>query len=67
MSPVGMEYTCHKKAPKMLELVKELVTVAKQKCDDVELCAIDATRAESDFLSEVINIARESGVKTFTV
>ena len=40
VSPVGMEYTCHKKAPKMLEFISTLVTAAKTKCNDVEFCAL---------------------------
>ncbi len=67
MSPVGMEYTCHIKAPKMLELVGELVSCAASKCNDVEFCMVDATRAEIDFLNEVIKKAVESGAKTVTV
>ena len=67
MSPVGMEYTCHKKAPKMLELIKELVTAAKAKCESVQFCAVDATRAEEDFLNEAIKIAVESGADSVTV
>lgn len=67
VSTVGMEYTCHKKAPKMLELISELVTYAKEKCDDVEFCAIDATRAEEDFLKEVINTAALSGANIVTI
>ena len=67
VSTVGMEYTCHKKAPKMLELISELVAYAKEKCSDVEFCAIDATRAEEDFLKEVINIAYSAGANIVTL
>ena len=67
LSPVGMEYTCHKKAPKMLELVKELVSAAKKKCQSVQFCAIDATRAEEEFLIEAINTAIECGATKVTV
>lgn len=67
VSTVGMEYTCHKKAPKMLELIKELVSYAKKKCADVEFCAVDATRAEEDFLKEAINTAIEAGASVITV
>ena len=31
LSPVGMEYTCHKKAPKMLAYIQEIVAYAKEK------------------------------------
>ncbi len=67
VSTVGMEYTCHKKAPKMLEYIKELVGYASEKCSDVEFCAVDATRAETDFLKEVITIAYSAGAKIVTL
>ncbi len=67
VSTVGMEYTCHKKAPKMLEIVKELVALAKQKCADVEFCAIDAARAEKEELRAFIIAAAESGATSITV
>ncbi len=67
MSPVGMEYTCHIKAPKMLELVGELISCAASKCNDVEFCMVDATRAEKEFLKEVIKKAVESGANAVTV
>ncbi len=67
LSPVQMEYVCHKKAPKMIELIKELVEKAVSLCGDVEFCALDATRAESDFLKCAIETAIESGAKTVTI
>ena len=36
VSPVGMEYTCHKKAPKMIELIKALVEKSVSLCSDVD-------------------------------
>lgn len=67
VSTVGMEYTCHKKAPKMLELIKELVALAKEKCQEVEFYAIDATRAEKEDLIGFINAAKESGATHITI
>lgn len=67
VSTVGMEYTCHKKAPKMLELLKELILAAKEKCQDVEFCALDATRAEKDLLEEFIKVATETGATAITL
>jgi 2-isopropylmalate synthase len=66
VSCVGMEYTFHKKAPKMLEIIKETVAYAKSKCQDVEFCAIDATRAEEDFLKEVVSEAVNAGATLVT-
>ena len=67
ISPVGMEYICHKKAPKMLELIKALVEKAATLCSDVEFVAIDATRAEKDVLISAIKTAIEAGAKTVTI
>lgn len=67
LSTVGMEYTCHKKAPKMAEYVKELISAAKEKCADVEFCAIDATRADRGFLKEIIETAAGAGANEITV
>ena len=67
VSTVGMEYVCHKKANKMLELIKELVSLAKSKVQDVEFCAIDATRAENKELKEFIIAAADMGANLITV
>ncbi|MBQ8309536.1 MAG: hypothetical protein IJX80_00805 [Clostridia bacterium] len=61
VSPVGMEYTCHKKPDKMLAWIEKTVSAAKEKCADVEFCAIDATRAEFDFLTKAIDTAIGAG------
>ncbi len=67
MSTVGMEYGFHKKPDKMLKLIEDLITYAKSKISDVEFVALDATRAEIDFLKEAISIARKSGANVVTV
>ncbi len=61
VSPVGMEYTCHKKPDKMKEWIAAAVTAAKAHVADVEFCAVDATRAETEFLKETITAAVEAG------
>lgn len=67
VSVVGMEYNCHKKPDKMLVMINDLVSYAKTKINDVEFVAIDATRAEPDFLKEAISVARNAGAATVTV
>ena len=67
ISPVGMEYICHKKAPKMIELIKALVEKAVSLCSDVEFVAIDATRAENDVLVSAIKTAISAGATTVTI
>ena len=67
VSPVQMEYVIHKKAPKMIELVAELVGKAASLCEDVEFCAVDATRAEQDVLKAAVEAAVNAGAKTVTL
>lgn len=67
LSPVGMEYTAHKKPQKMLEYIREIVRQAKNAVPDVEFEACDATRAEEAFLSEAIKAAVEAGAGCVTL
>ena len=56
-SSVQMEYLCHKKAPAMLELAKALTAKARYFTEHVEFSALDATRAEPGFLSQLLSAA----------
>lgn len=67
LSTVGMEYICHKKAPKMGEFITGLVGYAKEKCGDTEFCAMDATRADRAFLYEMIDTAIAAGAGIITI
>ena len=67
VSPVQMEFTCHKKAPKMIEMIKEMVSSCRFHCENVEFCAQDATRAEASFLYEAIGAAIDCGANRITV
>lgn len=66
-STVGMEYIWHMKAPKMLAAAEKMVKLAKEKCECVELVALDATRAENDFLIALCKMAAENGVCAVTL
>lgn len=67
VSPVGMEYTCRKKPAKMLEWIKTAVEKAKALCDEVEFCAVDATRADEAFLSAAIEMAVAAGATSISL
>ena len=67
LSPALMEYTCHKKAPAMLEAVRAQVKAARGLCEYVEFTAVDATRAEKDFLCQAIAAALECGATRVTL
>jgi 2-isopropylmalate synthase len=61
VSTIQMEYTYHVKQAKMLEKIGELVSAAKALCADVEFSALDATRADEDFLISAARAAEASG------
>lgn len=67
MSPAQMEYVCSLKPDKMLLKVTEMVTLAKELCNIVEFTAIDATRAEKEFLCNAITAAIEAGAEVITL
>ena len=67
VSPVGMEYICHKKPDKILAHIENSVTTAKQNVSNVEFCAVDATRAETDFLKSAINTAINAGATSISI
>ena len=66
-SSVQMEYACHKKAPAMLELIAEQVKKCRFYCENVEFSALDATRAERDFLYKAIKTAIDAGADKITI
>ncbi len=67
VSSVQMEYLCHKKPAPMLQKIGELVTAAAEKCPDVEFAALDATRADREFLFDVVRAALAAGATTVTL
>ena len=67
VSPVQMEYTCHKKAPAMLSLIEEQIKKCRFYSEYVEFTAVDATRAETAFLYDAINTAIGAGANKITV
>ncbi len=67
VSTVLMEYSCHKKAPAMLELITEEVRRARFFTEHVEFSAVDATRAEPEFLCAALSAALEAGADRVTV
>ena len=67
MSPVQMEYVCHKKPPVMLEMIGTLCAKAKELCSQVEFIADDATRSEKDFLMQALEQAVKNGATMVTV
>ena len=67
VSTIQMEYTYHVKQAKMLEKIRELIKEAKSLCADVEFSALDATRADEDFLFAVAKEAENCGASMVTI
>ena len=67
VSTVQMEYQFHKKPPVVLEMIRAQVKACREVCEDVELSLQDATRAETEFLAQVIRVGIESGAGIITV
>ncbi len=67
ISPVGMEYTCHKKPAKMIDWITCSVEKAIKGGVEVECCFLDATRAEKDFLEAAVKAAEAAGANRISV
>ena len=67
VSSVQMEYIHHKKPDAMLSAISETVAACKKVCNDVEFIADDATRADSEFIKNVINTAIDVGATVVTL
>ncbi|MBR5192230.1 MAG: hypothetical protein IKW33_02325 [Clostridia bacterium] len=67
VSTIQMEYTYHVKQEKMLERIAELVKEAKTYCEEVEFSALDATRANVEFLITAVKKAVENGANIITI
>ena len=67
VSTLQMEYMYHIKADKMLSKVSELISEAKKYCESVEFCALDATRADEDFLVAAVKEAEKDGADMVTI
>ncbi len=67
VSAVQMEYFHHKKPAQMLELIGSLTAHCASICGDVEFAAVDATRAEKEYLFEAVKAAVDNGATTVTL
>ncbi len=67
VSPVQMEYACHLKAPAMFNAISEQVKKCRFYCENVEFTALDATRAEKDFLFQAVREAVAAGARYITL
>ena len=67
VSTIQMEYVYHVKQEKMLDKIVELISEAKTYTGDVEFSALDATRADIDFLLKAVKTAEDNGATVINV
>ena len=66
-SKIHMKDKLHKSKKEVKRIVKEMVSYAKSKCDDIEFSLEDATRTDKKFACKIIDIAIESGATTINI
>jgi 2-isopropylmalate synthase len=66
-SDVQLEHQIRKDRSEVIELARRMVRLARNLCGDVEFSPMDATRADPDFLAEVVRVAIASGATTINI
>lgn len=67
VSTARMEYVYHKKADDMIRTAVDAVRACVKVCSDVEFLAEDATRADLDYLSKMLEEVITAGATTVTI
>ena len=67
VSSVQMEYVFHLKPDRLADLVSEAVGKCREKTEDVEFIALDATRSDGKFLRTILRKAISAGATTVTL
>jgi 2-isopropylmalate synthase len=66
-SPLHMKYKLQMEPETVLERIRDSVTLARRKTDDVEWSAEDGSRTEPDFLCRCVEIAIAAGATTINI
>lgn len=66
-SDIHLQYKLKITRAEALQQAREVVSLAKSRCDDVEFSPEDATRSDFDFLCEVLETAIEAGATTLNI
>lgn len=67
VSSAQMEYVCHLKPPKVIEMIEQRVKEAKALCADVEFACEDMTRGEKEFAMQAVKAAVAAGAERITI
>ena len=66
-SDIHLKYKLKKTQDEIVEIIKNSVSYAKSKCDDIEWSAEDATRTEINFLIKCVKTAIQAGATTINL
>jgi 2-isopropylmalate synthase len=66
-SDIHLEFKLKISRAEALLQTREVVSLAKSRCDDIEFSPEDATRSDFDFLCEVLETAIEAGATTLNI
>lgn len=66
-SDIQIKHQLHKTRQEVLEITKEMVTLAKGYTQDVEFSPMDATRSEVEYLYQLIEMAISAGATTINI
>jgi 2-isopropylmalate synthase len=66
-SSIHMQYKLKMTPEEVVGRVREMVTYARSKCEDVEFSPEDAGRSEPEFLFQVLTLAVECGATTLNI
>jgi 2-isopropylmalate synthase len=66
-SDIHLEYKLKMSREKCLQQARDMVRLAKSRCDDVEFSPEDATRTDLDYLCEVLNAVVQEGATTLNI
>ena len=67
VSPVQMEYLSGLKPAAVLETVSRTIAACRALCESVEFVADDATRSDSEFLTQILTAAVNAGANVVTL
>ena len=66
-SDIHLKYKLKKTQDEVIEMIKNSVSYAKTKCNDIEWSAEDATRTEIGFLTKCVKTAIQAGATTINL
>ena len=66
-SDIHLKYKLKKTHDEVIEIIKESVSYAKSKCNDIEWSAEDATRTDIDYLIKCVKTAIQAGAITINL